>query len=138
MSMPYYARFTSTSMFSVPMAGAVWWMTMSTSPASRAATGLCAAWEGVTGAGATGAGEGATGAGEGATGAGEAAAPASVGGGVWRAGVPSLKVTLDGDADGRGEANRTCFDGRRAIISTTMPTTTIAPTIHRGMPTTLR
>ena len=130
MSMPY-ARFTSTSMFSVPMAGAVWWMTMSTSPASRAATGLCAAWEGVTGAGATGAGEG-------ATGAGEAAAPAGVGGGVWRAGVPSLKVALDGDADGRGEANRTCFDGRRAIISTTMPTTTIAPTIHRGMPTTLR
>ena len=102
--------------------------------------GATGAGEGATGAGegATGAGEGATGAGEGATGAGEAAAPAGVGGGVWRAGVPSLKVTLDGDADGRGAANRTCFDGRRAIISTTMPTTTIAPTIHRGMPTTLR
>ena len=127
--MPYARFITSTSMFSVPMAGAVWWMTMSTSPAGRAATGLCAAWEGVTGAGA-GTGEGAAGAVEGAG--------AGLGGGVWRAGVPSRKVALDGDADGRGEANRTCFEGRRAIISTTMPTTTIAPTIHRGMPTTLR
>ena len=44
-------------------------------------------------------------------------------------------VSTRGEAE-TGDANRTCFDGRRAIISTTIPTITIAPTNHSGMPTT--